>query len=57
MKIVRILVIVVFILAAAVFGVSKVVDLKGRDPSVPEITSDRDILEISCEYTPDQLTA
>ncbi len=55
MKFVRTIVIILFILAAAAFGISKAVELKNRDTSIPEITSDREVLEIPCDYTEEQL--
>lgn len=55
MKLVRTIVIILFILAAAAFGISKAVELKNRDTSVPEIISDREVLEIPCDYTEEQL--
>ena len=55
MKFVRTIVIILLILAAAAFGISKAVELKNRDTSVPEINSDREVLEIPCDYTEEQL--
>lgn len=55
MKLVRTIVIILFILAATAFGISKAVELKNRDTSIPEITSDREVLEIPCDYTEEQL--
>lgn len=55
MKFVRTIVIILFILAAAAFGISKAVELKNRDTSIPEIISDREVLEIPCDYTEEQL--
>ena len=51
MRFVRAAVIIIFILSLGIFGVSQVVELQNRDPHVPEITSDREVLEIPCEYT------
>ena len=56
MRFVRAAVIIIFILSLGIFGVSQVVELQNRDPHVPEITSDREVLEIPCEYTEEQLT-
>lgn len=56
MRFVRAAVIIIFILSLGIFGVSQVVELQNRDPHVPEITSDREVLEIPCEYTQEQLT-
>ena len=55
MKIVKTVLIGIFALSLAVFGVSVVLSFAGRDAAVPEITSDRDVLEIPCSYTQDQL--
>ena len=55
MRLVKIGLMVVFILSAALFGVSEILELKGRDPDTPEIVSDRDVLEIPCAYTMEQL--
>lgn len=55
MRIVRIALIAVFILSLGLFGVTEVVQLAGRDSGVPVITSDREVLEIPCEYTEEQL--
>ena len=55
MRLVKIGLMVVFILSAALFGVSEILELKGRDPDAPEIVSDRDVLEIPCAYTMEQL--
>ncbi len=55
MRIVRTAVIAIFILALGIFGVSQVVSLQDRDPNGPEIASDREVLEIPCAYTPEQL--
>lgn len=55
MKIVKMALIIVFALSFGIFGVSEVMELSGRDTSKPVITSDREVLEISCEYTQEQL--
>ncbi len=55
MKFIRIIVIVVFCLSAAIFGAAQVREISSADATVPEITSDRDVLEISCDYTEEQL--
>ena len=54
MRLVKIGLMVVFILSAALFGVSEILELKGRDGRA-EIVSDRDVLEIPCAYTMEQL--
>ena len=55
MRFVRAGVVIIFILSLVIFGVSRVALLQGRDPNGPEIASDREVLEIPCEYTPAQL--
>lgn len=55
MRIVRIILIVVSILSLGIFGISELIRFSGRDTEAPEITSDRDVLEIPCEYTQEQL--
>ena len=51
MRFVRAGVVMIFILSLVIFGVSRVVLFQNRDPNEPEIVSDREILEIPCEYT------
>ena len=46
---------IIFILSLVIFGVSRVALLKDRDPNKPEIVSDREVLEIPCDYTREQL--
>lgn len=55
MRIVRMILIAVSTLAFVMFGVSELIELRGRDAAPPEITSDRKVLEIPCEYTQEQL--
>ena len=55
MRFVRAGVVMIFILSLVIFGVSRVVLFQNRDPNEPEIVSDREILEIPCEYTQEQL--
>lgn len=55
MRYVRMALIVVFLLSLGVFGVSEIMEISSRDTTVPEITSDREVLEIPCEYTEEQL--
>lgn len=55
MKIIKKLLIAAFVLAFGMFAISCVKKLGGRDLTVPEIVSDRDVLEISCEYTEEDL--
>lgn len=56
MRWIRTFIILFFILAAAVFGISRVQEFRERDETIPVITSDREILEIPCDYTQEQLT-
>ncbi len=55
MRIVRIVLIGAFILSLGLFGATEIIQLANRDASVPVITSDREVLEIPCDYTQDQL--
>lgn len=55
MKYVKITVIALFALALALFTASGVVKLKNADATLPVITSDREILELPCDYTEEQL--
>lgn len=55
MRIVRTVVVVITILSFALFGITEVIRLVNRDTSLPEITSDREVLEIPCDYTEEQL--
>lgn len=55
MKIVKRALIIFLGLSLGVFGVSEVITLAGRDASEPEIVSDREVLEIPCAYTQEQL--
>ena len=55
MRLVKIGLIIVFILSAVLFGVSEGMEFRDRDLDVPEIASDREVLEIPCEYTEEQL--
>ena len=55
MRYVRMALIVLFVLSLGIFGVSEIMEISGRDTTVPEITSDRDVLEIPCAYTEEQL--
>ena len=51
MKLIRYTVIIVFCLSLGVFLIAKSKELISKDPTLPTITSDRDVLEIPCEYT------
>ncbi len=55
MRFVRAGVMIIFILSLVIFGISRVALLQDRDPNEPEIVSDREVLEIPCEYTQEQL--
>ena len=55
MKYIKIAVIIAFILSLGVFIASKVREIQSADETLPEITSDRKLLEIPCDYTRDQL--
>lgn len=55
MKFVKALVIIAFVAAVGVFSLAQFREWRGRDTSVPEITSDREVLEVTCDYTEEQL--
>lgn len=55
MRIVRTALIIVFLLSLGLFGATEAIGFIGMDRTMPEITSDREILEIPCEYTEEQL--
>ncbi len=55
MRIVRNAVVIITILSFALFGVTEVIRLVNRDTTLPVITSDREVLEIPCDYTEEQL--
>lgn len=55
MRIVKMALIIAFVLSFGVFGVTEAIQFAGRDRTVPEITSDREVLEIPCDYTQEQL--
>lgn len=55
MKIVKLVLIIVFALSLIVFGVSEIIVLSGRDTTDPVIESDREVVEIPCAYTQEQL--
>lgn len=55
MKIVRTVLILVFLLSLGLFGATEFVSYAGRDTTLPEISSDREVLELSCDYTQEQL--
>ena len=51
MKFIRIIVIIFFILGIGVYGYSSIVEKSSRDSTYPQITSDREVLEITCNYS------
>lgn len=55
MRFVRAVVIILFIASFGIFGVSQVISLGKKDETIPQITSDREVLEIPCEHTQEQL--
>ena len=55
MRIVRLGLIIVFLLSLGLFGVTEAAQFVLQDRTEPEITSDRDVLEITCDYTEEQL--
>ena len=57
MKILRYGVMALFCVALIIFTSSVVVDFLKSDSSVPELTSDRDVVEIPCDYTKEQILA
>lgn len=56
MRIVRIILAAVSVLAFGMFGISELIELGTRDTTIPEIISDREVLEIPCSYTQEQLS-
>lgn len=55
MRILRTCVVIAFAISMVVFGAAEYQEIKSKDSSVPEIISDREVLEIPCEYTQEQL--
>ena len=55
MTILKRTVIVIFCISLLIFIVAVVKELISSDSSIPEITSDRDVLEVPCNYTESQL--
>lgn len=55
MKFVKMAVVIAFVLALTAFGAAEIKEIRERDTSKPVITSDRDVLEIPCDYTQEQL--
>lgn len=55
MRFVRAAVVILFIVSLGIFGTSEALRLSREDHTMPQITSDREILEIPCAYTQEQL--
>lgn len=55
MRIVRAALIIVFILSLGTFGISELLKMQNQDTTLPQITSDREVLEIPCDYTEQDL--
>ena len=55
MKYIRIAAIAILILAAGLYGAGVVKEKQEEDPTRPTITSDREVLEISVNYTEEDL--
>lgn len=55
MRFVKTAVIIIFILALGIYGVSEWMQIRNRDTTIPKISSDRDVLKIPCQYTQEQL--
>ena len=55
MRILKRTVIVIFCVSLLIFIIAVVKELISSDSSIPEITSDRDVLEVPCNYTESQL--
>lgn len=56
MKIIKSLTVALLILSVAVFGVSLVTEYAGKDNTLPEIYSDREVLEATCSTVGEHLT-
>lgn len=55
MKYVKMMLLLALLLASGIFTISEIKERNDRDSSIPVITSDREILEIPCDYTRGQL--
>ena len=55
MKYVRIAVIILFIASLGLYGISWIREKQNEDPTRPQITSDREVLEVPSQYEEDQL--
>lgn len=51
MKFIRIIVIIFFIMGIGIYGYSSIVEKTSSDSTYPQITSDREVLEITCNYS------
>ena len=55
MKYVRIAVIILFVASLGLYGASWIREKQQADPTRPQITSDREVLEVPCQYEEAQL--
>ena len=55
MKFIRIIVIIFFIMGIGIYGYSSIVEKTSSDSTYPQITSDREVLEITCNYNDEDL--
>ena len=55
MKLLRAVVVVLFLLGIEAYGAAWIGDRLNRDQTIPEITSDREMLEVPSAYTEDML--
>ena len=55
MKYVRIAVIILFVASLGLYGASWIREKQQADPTRPQITSDRKVLEVPCQYEEEQL--
>lgn len=55
MKYIKIAVVIAFILSLGAYGASRIIEAQSADATIPQITSDREILEVPCDYTREQL--
>lgn len=51
MRIIRILLLICTVLAVGLFAVSEAIEWRGRDPAVPQLTAESDLIEVPCTYT------
>lgn len=57
MRYIRVGVLILFILGIGLYGIAGYREKEGIDPTRPVLTSDTEILEISCDYTEEELFA